>query len=150
MTTTAPDAQSPVHGDDTHTHGPSDSNYFLIFWVLVGITVLETSTYFWESWFGDGAHKVAVPVILILMVVKFLLVASYFMHLRFDSALLKRTFYFGLAVAVVVYAVALSSMNIWTDNGNPWFNDPPPDAKPPAAVSGEPLGGSGSGGTEGG
>jgi cytochrome c oxidase subunit 4 len=144
VTTTAPDVDdhSPVHPGEHHDHGPSDSQYLTIFWVLVGITVLETSTYWWEEWFNTPtAHKVAVPVILILMVVKFFLVASYFMHLRFDSALLKRTFYFGLAVAIIVYLVALTSMNIWTDSGNPWFNDPAPAVSPPEPVSGAPLAG---------
>ena len=61
-----------------------------------------------------------------MMVVKFILIASFFMHLRFDSQLLSRIFYFGLLVAMMVYVAALATMNIFTDNGNPWFNDPPP------------------------
>ncbi len=27
---------------------------------------------------------------------------------------------------MMVYVAALATMNIFTDNGNPWFNDPPP------------------------
>ncbi len=60
------------------------------------------------------------------MAVKFVLIASIFMHLRFDATLLSRIFYFGLVVAIVVYVAAMATMNIFTDNGNPWFNDPPP------------------------
>lgn len=120
------DDDSPVHPGEHHTHGPSTSTYFTIFWVLVAITALEVSTYFWESWFGENAHYVAVPLLLILMAVKFVLIASVFMHLRFDATLLSRIFYFGLLVAVVVYVAAMATMNIFTDNGNPWFNDPPP------------------------
>jgi len=120
------DDDSPVHPGEHHTHGPSTSTYFTIFWVLVAITALEVSTYFWSSWFGDGSHYPAVVLLVVMMVVKFTLIASFFMHLRFDSKLLSRIFYFGLIVAMMVYVAALATMNIFTDNGNPWFNDPPP------------------------
>jgi cytochrome c oxidase subunit 4 len=131
------DDDSPVHPGEHHSHGPSDGTYFKIFWILVAITALEVSTYFWDSWFNrDDTHLVAYPLLVILMVVKFGLIASFFMHLRFDSKLLSRIFYFGLIVAIAVYMVALSVMNIWTDDGNPWFNDPPPNAQPTTTVQG--------------
>ena len=38
--------------------------------------------------------------------------------------------------ACIVYVAALSVMNIWTDNGNPWFNDPPPAVTPTTVVEG--------------
>jgi cytochrome c oxidase subunit 4 len=125
-TTEELDHDSPAHPGEQHTHGPGDGLYFRIFWILVAITALEVSTYFWEDWFGDWSWNLAVPLLLVLMVVKFGLIASFFMHLRFDSRLLTRIFYFGLAVALAVYLVALAVMNIFTDNGNPWYNDPPP------------------------
>lgn len=128
------DDDSPVHPGEHHTHGPSDKQYFTIFWILVAITALEVSTYFWDVWFGEGSWPIAVALLLIMMVVKFGLIASFFMHLRFDSRLLTRIFYFGLATALAVYLVALTVMNIWTDNGNPWFNDPPPNVSPPTTA----------------
>jgi cytochrome c oxidase subunit 4 len=123
-----PDGRHMGHLDEGHTHGPTDGQYFGIFWVLFAITVLEVSTYFWESWFGetDAVRRTGVAVLLILMLVKFVMIAGYFMHLKFDAALLRRTFIFGLLVAMAVYTVAMTVMNIWTDNGNPWFDDPPP------------------------
>lgn len=116
------------HLHEGHTHGPSDSRYFTIFWVLFVLTALEVSTYFWESWFGEGdvVRRVGVTVLLTIMVIKFVLIAGFFMHLRFDAALVRRVFVFGLLVALVIYLVAMTSMNIWTHNGNPWFNDVPP------------------------
>lgn len=54
------------------------------------------------------------------------MIAGFFMHLKFDSPLLRRTFIAGLLVALAVYTVTLTAMHIWTDSGNPWFNDPPP------------------------
>jgi cytochrome c oxidase subunit 4 len=123
-----PDGRHMGHLDEGHTHGPSDGQYFGIFWVLIAITALEVSTYFWEDWFGEGdvVRRFGVAVLLTLMLIKFVMIAGFFMHLRFDAALLRRTFIFGLIVALAVYTVAMTVMNIWTDNGNPWFDDPPP------------------------
>ena len=135
-TTIDVDDDSPVHPGEHHDHGPSDATYFKVFWVLVAITALEVSTYFWDEWFGEGSWSFAVPLLLIMMVVKFVLIASVFMHLRFDSRMLTRIFYFGLGLACLVYVAALSVMNIWTDNGNPWFNDPPPAVTPTTVVEG--------------
>jgi len=130
------DDDSPVHPGEHHSHGPTDGQYFIIFWVLVALTALEVSTYWWEEWFGEAAHKVAVPLLIVLMVVKFFLVALYFMHLKFDSKLLKRTFYFGMILAIIVYVIALSAMNFWTDSGNTNFNNPPPVPPPPFVPGG--------------
>ena len=45
------------HPGEHHTHGPSTSTYFTIFWVLVAITALEVSTYFWSSWSPPAAGR---------------------------------------------------------------------------------------------
>ena len=121
------DDDSPVHPGEHHTHGPTNGTYFKIFWILVGITVLEVSTYFWDSWFDrNDTSVVAYPLLIVLMIIKFGLIASFFMHLRFDDKMLTKIFYFGIVMAFVVYVAAMATMNIFTDNGNPWFNDPPP------------------------
>ncbi len=79
------------HLDAGHTHGPTDGQYFGIFAVLFVLTALEVSTYFWESWFGesDVVRRIGVAVLLTLMVIKFTMIVGYFMHLRFDTALLR-------------------------------------------------------------
>ncbi len=128
--TTEVDDHSPVHPGEHHDHGPTDREYFKIFWILVVLTALEVSTEWWGEWFGEGSRTIAVVVLLTLMVIKFFLVALWFMHLKWDPAILKRTFYTGMVVAIAVYVIALSAMNFWTDSGTPKFNDPPP--VPPA------------------
>jgi cytochrome c oxidase subunit 4 len=120
------DDDSPVHPGEHHDHGPTDRQYFQIFVILVVLTALEVST----EWWPEDARNIAVPVLLFLMVVKFFLVALWFMHLKWDPAILKRTFYAGMLIAIAVYVVALSAMNFWTDSGVTNFNDPPP--APPA------------------
>jgi heme/copper-type cytochrome/quinol oxidase subunit 4 len=64
------------------------------------------------------------------MVIKFFLVAVFFMHLKWDPSMLKRIFYGGTIFAIAIYVIALSAMNFWTDSGVTNFNDPPP--VPPA------------------
>lgn len=129
------DGRHMGHLDEGHTHGPTDGTYFTVFWVLLAITALEVTTYWWEDWFGDDGWGVApdstvralgTVVLLVLMAVKFALIVGYFMHLRFDARLLRRTFVFGLAGAMAIYLITLTSMTFWTDNGNPEFDDPPP------------------------
>jgi cytochrome c oxidase subunit IV len=137
---------------EEHVHGPTDKQYFMIFWVLVVLTALEVSTEWWTDWFGEGSRTIAVPLLIFLMVVKFFLVALYFMHLKFDHAILKRIFYFGMVLAIAVYIAALSAMHYWEDSGTTRFDDPPPvTAFPPggsdAAV--EPQAGSGQSTAEG-
>ena len=42
-----------------------------------------------------------------MMAVKFFIVASFFMHLRFDNRVFTWLFYTGVVLAVVVYVIAL-------------------------------------------
>ena len=125
------DNDSPVHPGEHHDHGPTDRHYFNIFWVLVVLTALEVSTEWWTDWFGEDSRRIAVPVLIVLMVIKFFLVALHFMHLKWDSPLLKRTFYVGAVAAIVLYGIALSAMHFWQSSGTELFNDPPPTAPPP-------------------
>ena len=46
-----------AHTDEVHTHGPSDQQYFKIFWILVVLTALEVSTHWWEDWFGETVER---------------------------------------------------------------------------------------------
>lgn len=65
--------------DETHGH----SNYMLIFWWLLGLTVLEVAV---PSVITAQIPKVALLVS--MAVAKAVLVALYFMHLRFEKRLL--------------------------------------------------------------
>ncbi len=71
------------------------------------MTALETSTY----WIDFG--RLMVPMLLILMSIKFFMVVSYFMHLRFDNRLFSFLFYAGLFLAVGVYVAALATFEFF-------------------------------------
>ena len=47
---------------------------------------------------------------MVLALIKFAMVAAYFMHLKFDSPLLRRLFITGIVLAGVVYTVALVTL----------------------------------------
>jgi cytochrome c oxidase subunit 4 len=55
-----------------------------------------------------------VPILLTFSIVKFALVALWFMHLRFDNRLFRRLFVTGLVLATGVYLVVLTTFHVWT------------------------------------
>ncbi|MEX2533171.1 MAG: cytochrome C oxidase subunit IV family protein [Nitriliruptoraceae bacterium] len=82
-----------------HTHHPTPRQYVTVAAVLGVLTALEVSTYFFE--FG----RFAVPLLIVLMIVKFLYVAGWFMHLKFDHKFFTRVMTAGLAFALVLYSI---------------------------------------------
>ena len=92
-----------------HDHGLSDVGYIKIAIILGVLTAVEVATYFWD--FGI----LEVPSLLILMVVKFQIVVSYFMHLKFDSKVFSYLFVTGLVLAMAVFAAMGTSMVFWQD-----------------------------------
>ncbi len=105
-----------AHVDDAHVddadanHHPSDWEYVKVAAVLGLITAVEVFTYF-ESVLDWGAFLI--PSLLVMMVVKFWLVARMFMHLKNDGPVVSRFFASGLSLAVTVYIIALLAFNFW-------------------------------------
>jgi len=106
MTATA--HEETVHGTG-HKH-PSDRDYVVIAAILAVITAGEVGLYYVDI------GKAMVPTLLVMMVLKFGIVASYFMHLKFDSLLFRRMFLAGLVLATCVYLAVLTSFQYWGDN----------------------------------
>jgi len=91
------------HDTETHeAHHPTARDYVNIALVLALLTALEVSTYFFD--FGP----IAIPLLVVLMIIKFVMVANFFMHLKFDTTIYKRLLYSGLVLAVVLYALTLT------------------------------------------
>jgi cytochrome c oxidase subunit 4 len=93
--------------EETHEHGMSDAGYIKIALILAAITAVEVSTYYVD--FGP----LFLPSLIIMMVVKFFMVVSYFMHLKFDNKLFGLMFYIGLGLAIFVYFVALATFKFF-------------------------------------
>lgn len=95
--------------DTTHEqqHGMTNAGYVRIAAILAAITGLEVSTYYVD--FG----VLFLPALLIMMVIKFVMVVSYFMHLKFDNKMFSFLFYAGLVLAVGVYAAFLATFKFF-------------------------------------
>ena len=88
-------------------HGMSDVGYIRIAIILAAITGLEVSTYYVD--FG----VLFLPALLIMMAIKFVMVVSYFMHLKFDNKIFSFLFYAGLVLAIGVYAAFLATFKFF-------------------------------------
>ncbi len=97
----------PAHDAE---HAPRDSLYVMVFVFLVVVTAMEVSATYIHSL--RRAH-VEVPLLLVLMAIKFFTVTYYFMHLKFDPPMCRRVFNFGLSVAVAVYVITLAVFHFW-------------------------------------
>jgi len=109
-TTTEPADIATGHEAEAHSHEhPSDWQYVKIALILGAITAVEVATYFTEltTFITVG--------LLGMMVAKFIIVAGYFMHLRYDNPLFKRVFLFGLLLALVVFLATLATFEFFSD-----------------------------------
>jgi len=87
------------------TH-PSEKEYIKIAVILSIVTALEVGVYYVPS-----LKRLLVPILLTMAVVKFALVAMWFMHLKFDNPLFRRFFVLGLVLALVVFGIALATFS---------------------------------------
>ena len=94
--------------DETHDH-PSDGKYIQIALILGVLTAAEVATFYVEDRLGSAL----VPLLLVMMVVKFFIVAAWFMHLRFDSNLFTRVFVSGIFLATAVYLGFLTTFEFF-------------------------------------
>ena len=78
--------------------------------ILAIITAGEVALYYIDI---GGAM---IPTLLVMMVLKFGIVAAYFMHLKFDSLVFRRMFIAGLVLAVAVYMAVLAAFQYFGDD----------------------------------
>ncbi len=110
-----PTHDHPVHvGEDLNAnefghgqHGATDRTYIIIAVILCIVTAMEvTLTYI-------DVGPVFLPALLLMMAAKFLIVVSFFMHLKFDKRIFSFMFYMGLGLAIFVYVGALSTFHFF-------------------------------------
>ena len=86
----------------------SNAGYVRIALILAAITALEVATYYVD--FG----ALFLPSLLLMMAVKFYIVVSFFMHLRYESKMFSWVFYAGLFLAMFVYGVFLATFHFFS------------------------------------
>lgn len=96
-------ASSPTRhaGPVEHDH-PGPRVYVNVAIILAIVTAAEVGVYYIDS-IRDAIAAFLIP----MMVIKFALVALYFMHLKFDSKVFRRFFVTGIILAIVIYTIVL-------------------------------------------
>jgi cytochrome c oxidase subunit IV len=84
---------------------PTPFKYVMIFLVLVVVTGVEIGVSYLE---GSVSSGIIVALLLIFGLLKFVLVAAYYMHLRTDQPIFRRFFVIGFIVALLVYTALLA------------------------------------------
>ena len=98
-----------VDHDSAHeAEHPRDVLYLKVAAVLFVLTGMEVYASY-ADWLG-GAF---LPLLLILMAIKFVLVVLFFMHLKFDAKIFGRLFWAGFFLAVGVYVTALATFKFF-------------------------------------
>jgi cytochrome c oxidase subunit 4 len=84
---------------DQHSHPVGETRtYWVIGVILILATVVEVSAYFFASSYG----ALATPVVLTVSGAKFVLVAMFYMHLKYDSKVFTGVFIFPMTLATLV------------------------------------------------
>lgn len=81
-----------------HSRHPTFKQYALVAIILFAITIVE----FLIIWPENRIEAFSTPILIVLSIVKFAIVISFYMHLKFDNKLLTWIFLGGLALGTAV------------------------------------------------
>jgi cytochrome c oxidase subunit 4 len=106
-----PETVDEAAHDGSEVHEVSDKQYIFIALFLAVLTAMEVAV----TEVAGMPDALLIPSLLLMMVIKFFVVVSYFMHLKFDNRLFSLMFYLGLFGAVVLYSVMLSTFHFFVN-----------------------------------
>jgi cytochrome c oxidase subunit 4 len=90
---------------------PTPQRYVMIAAILVVATAAEVGLYYLEGEVPDG---LIITFLLMFAVVKFALVASWYMHLRTDKPIFRRFFVLGIVAAITLYLIVLTTLHVFS------------------------------------
>ena len=105
---TGPVVEVPPEEGGTHHDHPGEGKYIKIALILASITAVEVGFSYW-----DAVADFLAPCLIVMSIVKFAIVVAYFMHLKFDSKLLRRLFATGFVLAASVYVAYLVTLGVF-------------------------------------
>jgi cytochrome c oxidase subunit 4 len=89
---------------------PSPFKYVMIAVVLVVVTAAEV----WVSYLEDVlSNGVIIALLLLFGLLKFFMVAAWYMHLRTDQPIFRRFFVLGAVAAITLYLVVLLTLHVF-------------------------------------
>ncbi|MGH9165415.1 MAG: cytochrome C oxidase subunit IV family protein [Acidimicrobiales bacterium] len=97
-----------VHDTGEHGAHPTDAQYIRIALILAAVTAGEVGLYY-----TSFSQALTNGVLLVMAAFKFVIVAAYFMHLKFDNKLLRRLFTTGFVLACFCYIADLLTMGVF-------------------------------------
>jgi cytochrome c oxidase subunit 4 len=86
-----------AHAHAVEDHHPGPTVYLIVAVVLIVLTAMEIGVFyapFLQVWL--------VPLLIVLAVLKFILVAAFYMHLKYDSSVFTTLFAFPLLLAMMI------------------------------------------------
>ena len=89
----------------SHEGHPSPSQYIMVGLILGVVTAVEVAVYY-----VDALEGALLGILMVLSALKFILVAAWFMHLRFDNRLFSILFTSGVVLAVLLFVIVLSTL----------------------------------------
>ena len=90
---------------------PSPFRYVMIAVVLVIVTAVEVAVSYMEDTIPNGA---IVFLLVVMAIIKFALVASWYMHLKTDKPIFRRFFVLGILAALALYTVVLLTLHVFS------------------------------------
>jgi caa(3)-type oxidase subunit IV len=93
------------------THHPSPFQYVVIAMILVVITAVEVGVSYLD---GEIPKGLIIVLLLGMGLVKFVTVASYYMHLKTDKPVFRRFFIMAGVGAIIVYTIVLTTLHVWS------------------------------------
>lgn len=98
-----PSAERAPVPAEAHPH-PEPRQYVMIAVVLTIATAIEVGMFYLE---GDVNDNLLIGLLTILALVKFVLVAAWYMHMKVDAPFFRRIFVVGLIGAITVYGIVM-------------------------------------------
>jgi cytochrome c oxidase subunit IV len=102
--------QTPMLPGEVRPH-PTPQRYVMIAAILVVATAAEVGLYYLEGEVPDG---LIIVFLLMFAVIKFALVASWYMHLRTDKPIFRRFFVLGIVAAITLYLIVLTTLHVFS------------------------------------
>lgn len=93
---------------EEHGAHPTDAQYIRIALILAAVTAGEVGLYYTKF-----SEPLTNSILLAMAAFKFVMVAAYFMHLKFDNKILRRLFITGFVLAVFCYVVYLVTLGVF-------------------------------------
>jgi cytochrome c oxidase subunit 4 len=103
-------SELPMLPGEVRPH-PTPQRYVMIAAVLVVATAAEVGLYYLEGNIPDG---LIILLLLMFAVIKFTLVASWYMHLRTDKPIFRRFFVLGIIAAISLYLIVLTTLHVFS------------------------------------